>query len=291
MRFDWQGATSPDLALEQLVIYEVHVKGFTAHPSSGVSAPGTYLGFIEKIPHLDAARHQRRRAPAGPRVLRRRLPARRRVSPTTGATTRSGSSRPESSYCTGRTPGCQVAEFKTLVRELHKAGIKVILDVVYNHTGEGNEMGPSLCFRGLDNRAYYSLTGPADAPRRYYMNYTGCGNSLNFDSPAVIRLVMDSLRYWAEVMHVDGFRFDLASVLGRAGQQGIVPGVVAVLRRRLAGSGPQPASIMVAEPWDIGTYQVGNFPVDWSEWNGKFRDTMRRSGRATPASSPTSAGG
>ena len=119
------------------------------------------------------------------------------------------------SYRTGRTPGCQVTEFKTLVRALHKAGIKVILDVVYNHTGEGNELGPSLSFRGIDNPSYYSLTGSPDQSRRYYMNFTGCGNSLNFDSPAVIRLVMDSLRYWVEVMHVDGFRFDLASVLGR----------------------------------------------------------------------------
>ena len=116
----------------------------------------------------------------------------------------------------------------------------MILDVVYNHTGEGNEMGPSLCFRGIDNPSYYSLTGPADAPRRYYMNYTGCGNSLNFDSPAVIRLVMDSLRYWAEIMHVDGFRFDLASVLGRTGSRRRVRVLLAVLRRRLAGSGAQP---------------------------------------------------
>src|SRR5207249_6181259 len=121
---------------------------------------------------------------------------------------------PESSYGTGRTPGCQVTEFQTLVRELHRAGLLVILDVVYNHTGEGNERGPTISFRGLDNLAYYGLTGPPEAPLRSYLNFTGCGNSLNFDSPAVIRLVMDSLRYWVEVMHVDGFRFDLASVLG-----------------------------------------------------------------------------
>ena len=108
------------------------------------------------------------------------------------------------------------------MRELHKAGIKVILDVVYNHTGEGNEMGPTLCFRGVDNLSYYSLTGSEDAPCRHYMNYTGCGDSLNFDSPAVIRLVMDSLRYWVEVMHMDGFRFDLASVLGRDERQQLV---------------------------------------------------------------------
>jgi len=181
---------------------------------------------------------------------------------------------PESSYATGKTPGCQVAEFKTLVRELHKAGIKVMLDVVYNHTGEGNEMGPSLCFRGIDNPAYYSLTGPDEAPGRYYMNYSGCGNSLNFDSPAVIRLVMDSLRYWAEVMHVDGFRFDLASVLGRGGRYGAFAASSSFFDA-VAQDPVLNRVIMVAEPWDTGTYQVGNFPVDWSEWNGKFRDTMR----------------
>jgi glycogen operon protein len=275
--FDWHSAASPDLELEQLVIYEVHVKGFTAHPSSGVKHPGTYLGFIEKIPHL---------VRLGVNAVEL-LPVHEFYIDDflmqQGLTNYWGYNSigffaPESSYSTGTAPGCQVAEFKTLVRELHKAGIKVILDVVYNHSGEGNEMGPSLCFRGLDNTSYYCLTGPADAPRRYYMNYTGCGNSLNFDSPAVIRLVMDSLRYWTEVMHVDGFRFDLASVLGRAGQQGAFeassPFFDAVAQDPVLNR-----AIMIAEPWDIGTYQVGNFPVDWSEWNGKFRDVMRSFGK------------
>jgi glycogen operon protein len=275
--FDWQDRNAPDLALEQLVIYEVHVRGFTAHPSSGVRSPGTYLGFIEKIPHLQQLGiNAVELLPIHEYYIDDFLTQK-------GLTNYWGYNSigffaPESSYSTTRVPGCQVTEFKTLVRELHAAGIKVILDVVYNHTGEGNEMGPSLCFRGLDNVSYYSLTGAGDAPRRYYMNYTGCGNSLNFDSPAVIRLVMDSLRYWVEVMHVDGFRFDLASVLGRGEQDGHFQSsasffdVVAqdpVLNR----------AILIAEPWDIGTYQVGNFPVDWSEWNGKFRDTMRRFGK------------
>jgi glycogen operon protein len=275
--FDWQGATSPDLELEQLVIYEVHVKGFTAHPSSGVGHAGTYLGFIEKIPHLvrlgiNAVELLPIHECAVDDFLEQK-----------GLTNYWGYNSigffaPESSYATGRTPGCQVTEFKTLVRELHKAGIKVILDVVYNHTGEGNEMGPSLCFKGLDNLAYYCLTGPNDAPRRYYMNYTGCGNSLNFDSPAVIRLVMDSLRYWAEVMHVDGFRFDLASVLGR----GDAVGAFRSSSSFFDAVSQDPVLnrvIMIAEPWDLGTYQVGNFPVDWSEWNGRFRDTMRSFGK------------
>jgi glycogen operon protein len=278
--FDWQGTKSPDLALEQLIIYEVHLKGFTAHRSSGVKYPGTYLGFIEKIPHL---------ARLGVNAVEL-LPVHEYYVDdfliAKGLTNYWGYNSlgffaPESSYRAGRTSGCQVTEFKTLVRELHKAGIKVILDVVYNHTGEGNEMGPSMCFRGFDNTSYYALTGPDAAPRRYYMNYTGCGNSLNFDSAPVIRLVMDSLRYWAEVMQVDGFRFDLASVLGRAGQQGYFapssPFFDAVSQDPVLNR-----VIMIAEPWDVATYQVGNFPVDWSEWNGKFRDTMRSFGKGDP---------
>src|SRR5262245_41377237 len=275
--FDWQGATSPDLPLEKLVIYEVHVKGFTAHPSSHVSDRGTYLGFIEKIPHLTKL---------GVNAVEL-LPVHEfyvdDFLTEKGLTNYWGYNSvgffaPESSYGTGRTPGCQVTEFKTLVRELHKAGIKVILDVVYNHTGEGNELGPSLCLRGLDNGSYYCLTGTGEAPGRYYMNYTGCGNSLNLSSPPAIRLVMDSLRYWADVMHVDGFRFDLASVLGRTGQQGAFaassPFFAAVSQDPILNR-----VIMVAEPWDLGTYQVGNFPVDWSEWNGRFRDTIRSFGK------------
>ena len=271
--FDWQGDVSPDLRLEQLIIYEVHTKGFTAHRSSKVEHPGTYLGFIEKIPHLKRLGiNAVELLPVHEYVVDDFLLER-------GLTNYWGYNSigfftPESSYCTNRTSGCQVAEFKTLVRELHKAGIKVILDVVYNHSAEGNELGPSISFRGLDNLSYYSLTGPADAPRRYYMNYTGCGNSLNFDSPAVIRLVMDSLRYWVEAMHVDGFRFDLASVLGRE-QDGHFQSSASFFDA-VSQDPVLNRVIMVAEPWDLGTYQVGNFPVDWSEWNGKFRDTMRR---------------
>jgi len=275
--FDWEGTASPDLGLEQLVIYEVHLKGFTAHPSSGVKHPGTYLGFVEKIPHLTKLGVNAVELLPIHEYYVDDFLAQKGLTNYWGYNS-IGFFAPESSYRSGKAPGCQVAEFKTLVRELHKAGIKVILDVVYNHTGEGNELGPSLAFRGLDNTSYYCLTGPADAPRRYYMNYTGCGNSLNFDSAAVIRLVMDSLRYWADVMHVDGFRFDLASVLGRAGQQGAFeassPFFDAVSQDPILNR-----VIMIAEPWDVGTYQVGNFPVDWSEWNGKFRDTMRSFGK------------
>jgi isoamylase len=275
--FDWQSVTAPDLALEQLIIYEVHVKGFTAHPPSGVQFPGTYLSFIEKIPHLTRLGVNAVELLPVHEYYVDDFLTQKDLTNYWGYNS-IGFFAPESSYCTNRTPGCQVTEFKTLVRELHKAGIKVILDVVYNHTGEGNEMGPTISFRGLDNLSYYSLTGPADAPRRSYMNYTGCGNSLNFDSPPVIRLVMDSLRYWVEVMHVDGFRFDLASVLGREADGSFKSS--ASFFDAVSQDPVLNRAILVAEPWDIGTYQVGNFPVDWSEWNGKFRDTMRRFGKS-----------
>jgi glycogen operon protein len=271
--FDWQNDASPHVPLEELIVYEVHVKGFTAHPSSRVQHPGTYLGFIEKIPHLTALGvNAVELLPVHEFYVDDVLHAR-------GLTNYWGYNSigffaPESSYGTGRAPGAQVAEFKTLVRALHRAGLKVILDVVYNHTGEGNELGPTLSFRGIDNPSYYSLTGPAEAPGRHYMNYTGCGNSLNFDSPAVIRLVMDSLRYWMEQMHVDGFRFDLASVLGRSAAGGFQAS--ASFFDAVAQDPVLAHAILIAEPWDLGTYQVGNFPIEWSEWNGRFRDTVRR---------------
>jgi glycogen operon protein len=272
--FDWHDDASPDLELEQLVIYEVHVKGFTAHPSSRVGSPGTYLGFIEKIPHLTRLGINAVELLPVHEFYVDDFLANRGLTNYWGYNS-IGFFAPESSYGTGKAPGCQVAEFKTLVRELHKAGIKVLLDVVYNHTGEGSELGPTISFRGLDNPSYYCLTGPNTAPRRYYMNYTGCGNSLDFGSRAVIRLVMDSLRYWVEQMHVDGFRFDLASVLGRAGQGGAFD-ASAPFFDTIAQDPVLNRAILIAEPWDIGTYQVGNFPVDWSEWNGRFRDTLRR---------------
>ncbi len=274
--FDWQGVRSPDLDLEQLIIYEVHVKGFTAHPSSGVRSPGTYLGFIEKIPHLTRLGVNAVELLPVHEYYVDDFLLQRGLTNYWGYNS-VGFFAPESSYSSRRAPGCQVVEFKTLVRELHRAGIKVILDVVYNHTGEGNELGPMMCFRGVDNPSYYSLTGPPEAPRRYYMNYTGCGNSLNFDNPAVIRLVRDSLRYWFEKMQVDGFRFDLASVLGRT-EDGYFRQSAAFFDA-VSQDPVLCRAILIAEPWDIGTYQVGNFPVDWSEWNGRFRDTIRRFGK------------
>ncbi len=270
--FDWKGDSPPDTPLERLVIYEVHVKGFTAHPSSGVSHPGTYLGFIEKIPYLQSLGiNAVELLPVHEFYIEDFLRYQ-------GLTNYWGYNTlaffaPESSYSTRSRPGSQVLEFKTMVRELHRAGIEVILDVVYNHTAEGNELGPTLSLRGIDNPSYYSLTGSTNEPFRYYMNWTGCGNSLNLSNPNVIRLAMDSLRYWVQVMHVDGFRFDLASVLGR--EDGLFRASAPFFD--VVSQDPVLNRVkLIAEPWDLGTYQVGNFPVDWSEWNGRFRDTVRR---------------
>lgn len=273
-QFDWGGDRPMELPMEKLLIYEVHVKGFTAHRSSHVEHPGTYLGFIDKIPYLvDLGINAVEFLPIHEFYVDDFLLDR-------GLTNYWGYNSigffaPESSYGTGRFPGCQVDEFKMLVRALHHAGIVVILDVVYNHTGEGNEFGPVISLKGLDNPSYYTLTGTKSQPFACYMNYTGCGNSVNLASAPALRLVMDSLRYWVEVMHVDGFRFDLASVLGRSGDY--------MSYRRSASFFDAISQdpilnrvALIAEPWDLGTYEVGNFPIDWSEWNGRFRDTVRR---------------
>ncbi|MBI1811246.1 MAG: glycogen debranching protein GlgX [Nitrospirae bacterium] len=273
--FDWQGDTSPDIPLEKLIIYEVHLKGFTAHGSSRVKNPGTYSGFIEKIPYLkDFGINAVEFLPLQEFYVDDFL-LNRGLTNYWGYNT-IGFFAPESSFGTNSFPGCQVNEFKTLVRELHKAGIEVIMDVVYNHTGEGNELGPTICFKGIDNPTYYCLTGTPSDPYRYYMNYTGCGNSFNLSNTHVIRFVMDSLRYWVEKMHVDGFRFDLASVLGR--EEGMFQKSASFFDA--ISQDPVLNRIkLIAEPWDLGTYQVGNFPVDWCEWNGRFRDTMRKFGK------------
>ncbi|MBI4654177.1 MAG: glycogen debranching protein GlgX [Nitrospirae bacterium] len=273
--FDWQGDTSPGIPLEKLIIYEVHLKGFTAHRSSLVKNPGTYSGFIEKIPYLkDLGINAVEFLPLQEFYVDDFL-LDRGLTNYWGYNT-IGFFAPESSFGTNSFPGCQVNEFKTLVRELHKAGIEVIMDVVYNHTGEGNELGPTISFKGIDNPTYYCLTGTPHEPYRYYMNYTGCGNSFNLSNTHVIRFVMDSLRYWVEKMHVDGFRFDLASVLGR--EEGMFQKSASFFDA--ISQDPVLNRIkLIAEPWDLGTYQVGNFPVDWCEWNGRFRDTMRKFGK------------
>jgi glycogen operon protein len=270
--FDWDDDESPGRTLENLVIYEVHAKGFTASASSGVAHPGTYLGFIEKIPHLvELGVNAVELLPVHENCSEDFLLQRGRTN-YWGYSTLSFFA-PESSYGTRTAPGCEVREFKTLVRALHRAGIEVILDVVYNHTVEGSELGPTLSLRGIDNTSYYQLTGDGRHPARWYENPTGCGNSLDLALPATLRLVMDSLRYWVRVMHVDGFRFDLASVLGR--EDGAFRHTSSFFDA--VSQDPVLSRVkLIAEPWDLGTYEVGNFPVDWAEWNGKFRDTARK---------------
>lgn len=272
-RFDWARDKKPNIPLEELIIYEVHLKGFTAHRSSGVKSPGTYLGFVEKIPYL------KKLGINAVELLPVMQFYKRDGLVNVGRTDYWGYNTigffaPENSYSHCDSAGCQVQEFKTLVKELHKAGIEVIMDVVYNHTGEVDEFGPTLCFRGIDNSSYYALTGREyGQPYRLYVNDAGCGNTFNVENPPVMNLVLDSLRYWAEVMHVDGFRFDLASILpkvrGKYSKEAPFFDAIAkdpVLRKVK----------LIAEPWDLTTYQVGNFPLEWSEWNGKFRDSARR---------------
>jgi isoamylase len=273
--FDWQGEKSPGISMDQLIIYEAHVKGFTAHPSSKVAKPGTYLGFIEKIPHLKKLGiNAVELMPVHEFFIRNQL-AENGLTEYWGYNS-IGFFAPEISYSTRSRPGCQVTEFKSLVKELHRAGIEVILDVVYNHTGEGDNLGPALSFKGIDNLAYYSLCANSNNPQepyRFYLNDTGCGNTLNVESPPVLRMVLDSLRYWVQVMHVDGFRFDLAPVLAK------VNGQYSASAQFFDAVSKDPVlsqTKLIAEPWDMSTYQVGNFPHGWWEWNGKFRDTARR---------------
>ncbi|NOZ62011.1 MAG: glycogen debranching protein GlgX [Calditrichaeota bacterium] len=270
--FDWQMDKPPAIPFEELIIYEAHLKGFTAHKSSQVSHPGTYLGFIEKIPHLQKLGvNAVELLPIFESHTQHWLRQKKLVN--YWGYDSIGFFAPESSYSTDEYPGCQTREFKMLVRELHKAGIEVILDVVYNHTGEENELGPTICFRGIDNQTYYALEGPANAPYRFYRNNAGTGNILNIENPQALRFVLDSLRYWVNVMHVDGFRFDLATILGY--QKGTFQPHSPFFEK--IKSDPALKNVkLIAEPWDLTTYQLGNFPPKWAEWNDKFRDTVRR---------------
>ena len=272
--FDWEGDSAPRTPWHKTIIYEVHVKGLTArHPGVPENLRGTYAGLVCP-PVLDYLRSLGITAvelmPVHHFVADRRLVER-------GLTNYWGYNSiaflaPEARYSSGGTLGQQVSEFKRMVKALHRAGIEVILDVVYNHTAEGNHLGPTLCFRGVDNVAYYRLV--SDKPR-YYMDYTGCGNTLNMMHPRSLQLIMDSLRYWVLEMHVDGFRFDLASALAREFHE--VDRLGAFFD--VIHQDPVISQVkLIAEPWDLGEggYQVGNFPVGWTEWNGKYRDTIRK---------------
>jgi len=280
--FDWQGDTPLNYPLRFSVIYETHVKGLTAHSSSKVQYPGTYRGVIEKIPYFKDLGVTSLEFLPVQEFNENETP---RVNPRTGEKLKNywGYSTvaffaPKGSYAADRTPGGQVREFKEMVRELHKAGLEVILDIVFNHTAEGNEQGPTFSFRGLDNSIYYIL----NENRRYYQNYSGCGNTMNCNHPVVRSFIMDCLRYWVIEMHVDGFRFDLGSILGRD-QHGNVMENPPTLER-IAEDPVLNSTKIIAEAWDAGgAYQVGWFPGGrWAEWNDKFRDNVRRYWRSDP---------
>ncbi len=274
--FDWQGDKPLNYPLRHSVLYETHVRGMTIHPSSEVKHPGTYRGMIETIPYLkDLGITSLELLPIHEFNEREND----KINPRTGERLYNywGYSTvaffaPKSSYSSDKTPGGQVKEFKEMVRELHKAGIEVILDIVFNHTAEGNERGPTFSFRGLDNTIYYML----DENKRYYKNYSGCGNTVNCNHPAVRSFILDCLRYWVVDMHVDGFRFDLGAILGRD-QQGRLMENPPVLEQ-IAEDPVLRHTKIIAEAWDAGgAYQVGWFPGGrWAEWNDRYRDDVRK---------------
>ena len=272
--FTWGNDRPPRTPWHKTIIYELHVKGFTKLRSDLPEAMrGTYtaLGSEPAMQHLlDLGVTAVELMPVHHHAYDQRL-VDLGLSNYWGYNTLAYFA-PDTRYSMASTPGASVRVFKTMVKNLHGAGLEVILDVVYNHTAEGNQLGPTLSLRGVDNAAYYRLV--ADNPR-YYMDYTGCGNTLNVRHPRVLQLIMDSLRYWVLEMHVDGFRFDLASALARELHEVDKLGAFFDIIHQ----DPVLSQVkLIAEPWDIGEggYQVGNFPVGWTEWNGKYRDTVRR---------------
>jgi isoamylase len=280
--FDWAGDRPLRIPYNETVIYEAHVKGMTVrHPDIPKDVQGSYAG----IAHPAMIRHFQQLGVTAVELM----PVHQFVHDSTLAEkglsnywgyNTIGFFAPHNDYASFGTRGEQVLEFKTMVRSLHRAGIEVILDVVYNHTAEGNHLGPTLSFRGVDNQAYYRLV-PGD-PQHYY-DTTGTGNSLNVRHHESLRLIMDSLRYWVTEMHVDGFRFDLASALAREFHE--VDRLSAFFD--LVNQDPIVSQVkLIAEPWDVGEggYQVGGFPPLWTEWNGKYRDTVRDFWRGEPAS-------
>jgi len=282
--FDWDLDRPPRTQYHETVIYEAHVRGLTKlHPGVPPEQRGTYLGLAHPavLAHLHGLGVTAvELMPVHQFITDSRL-AERGLGNYWGYNT-IGFFAPHNAYGAAGGAGAQVQEFKSMVRTLHQAGIEVILDVVYNHTAEGNHLGPTLSFRGIDNAAYYRL---ADDDRRYYTDTTGTGNSLLMRHPHVLQLIMDSLRYWVLEMHVDGFRFDLAATLARQFYE--VDRLSAFFD--LVQQDPVISQVkLIAEPWDVGEggYQVGNFPPLWSEWNGKYRDTIRDFWRGRPATLP-----
>ena len=280
--FTWGDDRAPDTPLNQTIIYECHVRGMTMrHPGVPEHLRGTYLGLasdpiIDHLVGLGVTAVEL--MPTHQFVADRHLVER-------GLTNYWGYNSiaflaPHVGYATGGL-GEQIGEFKSMVRTLHRAGLEVILDVVYNHTGEGNHLGPTLSLRGIDNASYYRLN-PEDP--RYHVDFTGTGNSLNIMHPRAMALIMDSLRYWVTDMHVDGFRFDLAPVLVRGYEAGHPSAFFEIIQQDPVLSKVK----LIAEPWDVGPdgYQLGRFPPGWSEWNGAFRDSIRRFWRGDPGQVP-----
>lgn len=285
--FDWENDKSPLLKEEDLILYEMHVRGFTRHPSSGVKAPGTFLGVIEKIPHLielginavelmpiqefNECEYQLQNPHINPLIHEK-------LYQYWGYSSVNFFS-PMNRYAANPKPGIVINEFKSMVKALHKNGIAVMLDVVFNHTNEGSEKGPVNSFKGIDACIYYIMDQEGK-----FMNFTGCGNTFNTNHPVVQKFIIDVLQYWVLEMHVDGFRFDLASILSR-GPQGEVlskaPIIEAISKDPILSQ-----TLLIAEPWDaVGLYQVGNFhpyEMRWSEWNDRYRDAVRRFIKGTP---------
>jgi glycogen operon protein len=279
--FDWGTDRPPKRQYAESVIYEAHVKGFTyQHPEIPAELRGTYSAIAHPvmIDHLRSLGVSAIELMPVHHFANDSTLIERGLSNYWGYNT-IGFLAPDSKYSSSTSPGGQVQEFKSMVRELHDAGIEVILDVVYNHTAEGNHLGPTLCFKGIDNSAYYRLV---DNDQQFYMDYTGTGNTLNVRHPHALQLIMDSLRYWVTEMHVDGFRFDLAATLAREFYD--VDRLSSFFE--LVQQDPTVSQVkLIAEPWDVGPggYQVGNFPPQWTEWNGKYRDTVRDFWRGEPA--------
>jgi isoamylase len=277
-RYDWEGVSSPDVPMTDTIIYEMHVRGFTKHSSSNVKTRGTFDGLVEKIPYLKEL---------GVTTVEL-LPVHEFdatewnfINPETGQRNTNfwgyntiGFFAPHRKYYKEDWDGmAYTTGFRDMVKAFHRAGLEVVLDVVFNHSGEGDERGPTISFRGLENSVYYLLDRN---DKRRYANYSGCGNTMNCNHPIVRRMILDSLRYWVQVMHVDGFRFDLASILSRD-EKG-EPMENPPLLWEIESDPVLQKTKIIAEAWDAaGLYQVGNFPGErWSEWNGKYRDDVRR---------------
>jgi glycogen operon protein len=279
--YDWEGDRPLNRPMEETIIYEMHVRGFTQSPSSRVRHPGTFLGVIEKIPYLKelgvTAVELLPVFDFDEKAVLRQLNGRSLTNYWGYSTI--GFFAPQSSYCVNPETGSHFREFRDMVKALHRAGIEVILDVVFNHTDEGNHLGPTFSFRGIDNRTHYFLV-PSDL--QYYMDFSGCGNTFNCNHPIAQKLIVECLRYWVREAHVDGFRFDEGSILAR-GEDGM-PGVHPPVVWQIELDDELADSKVIAEAWDAaGLYQIGHFPGDrWAEWNGRYRDDIRRFVKGDP---------